>query len=512
MAESFYDLYCLEVEKNQKLENELKQVKAHNLSLRNRIKYLEDNQNDIIEKAVEKATHALKEEIVELKKQIEQLRSVLNNDSTNSGLPTTLTPLDKEKRIPNSREKTGKSKGGQKGHKKSKLSAFDEDEITDTEDHKIVKCPKCGTKMDDTENIVYKDEFEFKVIVKKIRHRFIETKCPKCGYTTRMEIPKNLKEENQYGYGVQALALTLMNEGYVSMGRTKEIIAGLTKDEINLSVGYISKLQKRLADNLKVFNEELKRAIIQLAILHWDDTVIAVDMVRACLRFYGNEKLAYYRAHEKKDKIGLDKDQILLSLDADTYVVHDHNKVNYNDDYEFQNVECCVHLLRDLKKVIDNLGHEWPKEMIELLLRANHERNQGFEIDPEYISICYEEYICSGCLENLADEDKYYAEKEKTLLKRLREYKENYLMWTYNKEIPFSNNVSERGLRSSKTKMKVSGQFNNIVNAEHFAGIKSYIETGHRYGMNSMYLIMRALDGNPVSIEEMKKYEDDYVY
>lgn len=119
MAESFYDLYCLEVEKNIKLENELKQVKAHNLSLRNRIKYLEDNQNDIIEKAVEKATHALKEEIVKLKKQIEQLRSVLNNDSTNSGLPTTLTPLDKEKRVPNSREKTGKSKGGQKGHKKS---------------------------------------------------------------------------------------------------------------------------------------------------------------------------------------------------------------------------------------------------------------------------------------------------------------------------------------------------------------------------------------------------------
>lgn len=147
-----------------------------------------------------------------------------------------------------------------------------------------------------------------------------------------------------------------------------------------------------------------------------------------------------------------------------------------------------------------------------MLLKANHERNQGFEIDPEYISICYEEYISNGSLENLADEDKYYAEKEKTLLKRLREYKENYLMWTYNKEIPFSNNVSERGLRSSKTKMKVSGQFSNIVNAEHFAEIRSYIETGHRHGMNSMYLITRALDGNPVLIEEMKKYEEDYVY
>lgn len=199
-----------------------------------------------------------------------------------------------------------------------------------------------------------------------------------------------------------------------------------------------------------------------------------------------------------------------MSLDSNTYVVHDHNKVNYNDDYEFQNVECCVHMLRDLKKVIDNLQHEWPKQMIELFLKANHERNLGFPIDPEYISICYDQYVCEGDIENTEDDNKYYAEKEKTLLKRLRQFKENYLIWTYNAEIPFSNNISERSLRSSKTKMKVSGQFSNIANAEYFAGIKSYIETGHRYGMNSMYLITRALDGNPVSIEEMKKHEEDY--
>lgn len=512
MAESFYDLYCLEVEKNEKLTKELKTVKSHNLSLLNRIKYLEENQNDIIKRAVDKATQTLKEEIIELKKQIEHLRSVLNNDSTNSGLSTALTPLDKAKHIPNSREKTEKTKGGQKGHKKNKLYAFDEGEITDTEDHRIMECPQCGARMDETENIVFKDEYEFKVVVKKIRHRFMETRCPECGYITKAEIPNNLKEENQYGYGVQALASTLMNEGYVSMSRTKEIVAGLTNEEINLSVGYIAKLQKKLATCLKGFNEELKSTLMQLPMLHWDDTVIAVDKQRACLRFYGNEKYAYYRAHERKDKIGLDKDQILLSLDSNTYVVHDHNKVNYNDDYEFQNVECCVHLLRDLKKVIDNLGHAWPKDMIELLLKANHERNQGYAIDPEYISICYDQYVSVGYIENLEDKDKYYAEKENTLLKRLREYKENYLMWTYNKEIPFSNNVCERSLRSSKTKMKVSGQFSNIANAEYFAGIKSYIETGHRHGMNSMYLITRAFKGNPISIKEMQKHDEDYDY
>ena len=64
-------------------------------------------------------------------------------------------------------------------------------------------------------------------------------------------------------------------------------------------------------------------------------------------------------------------------------------------------------------------------------------------------------------------------------------------MWTLNKEIPFSNNVSERSLRSSKTKMKVSGQFENINSARNYANIKSYLETGKRHGYHVSEVIKR---------------------
>ena len=145
-----------------------------------------------------------------------------------------------------------------------------------------------------------------------------------------------------------------------------------------------------------------------------------------------------------------------------------------------------MHLLRDLKKVVDHLGHEWAKDLIELLLRENHNRNVGNYIDADYIALQYDTVIAQGEMENLEDEDKYYASDEKNLLKRLKEYKENYLMWTLNKEIPFSNNVSERSLRSSKTKMKVSGQFENINSARNYANIKSYLETGKRHGYHAV--------------------------
>lgn len=508
----FYELYCEEVIKNEELTKELKRLKRINLSLTQEINYLRKNQEKIIETkvnaAVEKVTQQFEDKVVTLEKQVSHLKSILNNDSSNSGIPTSQTPINKNKRIPNSREKSNRPKGGQKGHVKHSLELFDEKDITDYRDHRIDECPICHSPMNDTTTIRYKDEWDFKVIVKKIRHRFIETQCPICGHKENVKIPSSLKEANQYGTGVQALALTLMNEGYISINRTKSIISGLTHGEINLSEGYISKLQSRLYKNLEEFDGALRREIIALPIVHWDDTVIMISTNRACLRFYGNDSIAYYTAHMHKDKAGLDEDGILSALDSQTVVVHDHNIINYNDDYEFQNAECCVHLLRDLKKVVDNLQHQWPRDMINLLLEGNVKRNNGEYVDVEYLSLAYDRYLATGELENFEDEKAYYADTEMTLIKRMREYKENYLMWTMNEEIPFSNNESERSLRGLKTKMKVSGQFNNLKSAQYYARIKSYIETGHRFGMGSIYLIEKALEGKPLTIEEMKKHDD----
>ena len=145
--------------------------------------------------------------------------------------------------------------------------------------------------------------------------------------------------------------------------------------------------------------------------------------------------------------------------------------------------------------------------MIELLLKENHNRNIGNYVDADYISLQYDTMLAQGGMENLEDEDRYYADEERTLLKRLKEYKENYLMWTLNEEIPFSNNISERSLRSSKTKMKISGQFENITNARYYANIKSYLETGKRNGYNVSELIKRALEGKYITISEMKTHD-----
>jgi transposase len=88
------------------------------------------------------------------------------------------------------------------------------------------------------------------------------------------------------------------------------------------------------------------------------------------------------------------------------------------------------------------------------------------------------------------------------------EYRDNYIYWILDFDIPFTNNLSERNLRGIKSKMKVSGQFQNINSAEDYANIRSYIETCRIYGKNEVDCLTRLVEGNPYTFQELKSQKN----
>lgn len=212
-----------------------------------------------------------------------------------------------------------------------------------------------------------------------------------------------------------------------------------------------------------------------------------------------------------KDKAGLDDDGILKLLPAETIVMHDHNKVNYNKEYSFSNIECNVHLLRDIQKTTDNLQHSWSTELKKLLEQTNGARNTAIargestfdDVDVRTFFLTFDQILLKAVEENKTDFNKYYGSKERTLILRILDYKDNYLAWVVNFELPFSNNLSERGLRGAKSKMKVAGQFQSKETAGHYATIKSYIETCYRNGINEVAALIRLCTGNTYTVKEI---------
>lgn len=458
-----------------------------------------------------------KDKIIEEKdKEIARLKALLNIDGTNAGIPTSQTPINKKKIIPNNRVKSDKTIGGQPGHAKHKLEKFKDEEINDNVYYELENCPYCNGQLRETGEIT-KDELSYRFVPIKRRNHFKKYECECCHKEVRHPIPTRLKEDNQYGSEIQAVALSLANEGNVPMNKIRHIIRGFSHEEIDMSEGYIAKLQKKASEKLTKFKEDLYKRILKLNLLYWDDTVIMIDTNRACLRFYGNENIAYYTAHNHKNEEGIKEDGILNTLSKNVTVMHDHNKINYK--YSYQNIECNIHLIRDLEKCKNNTGHEWCNMLKPLIQKAIHDRNELLTKDPNIESFDdtylnefdnqYENILLMGIDENLNHPKTHYDKEERSLINRILEYKDNYFIWMYDFSLPLDDNLSERALRGAKSKMKISGQFQNEKTARYYADIKTYIETCYRNSINPTAALIRLMEDNPYTVEEILGKEND---
>ena len=140
-----------------------------------------------------------------------------------------------------------------------------------------------------------------------------------------------------------------------------------------------TKLPKKASENLPPSKRDLRLLILTRRVLFWDrPTVITILAKQAYLRFYGDERISYYTAHEHKDLAGILEDRILDHLTDETYVMHDHNTVNYNEAFHFRNLECCQHVERDLQKSADDTKHEEMVLAKKLISEAIKERNDLF--------------------------------------------------------------------------------------------------------------------------------------
>lgn len=506
ISERYKDLYEREKDKVEKLSDMNYTMNLELLHLKEKLKFYEDDVTSEKTLLLDEANAQIKV----LKEEVARLTARLNHNGSNTGIPTSKTAIGQRKVIPNSRKKSEKNKGGQFGHEKHFMPQFKDEEITETVTHDLVVCPKCSSTNLEELNISIHDEYDYEVKVIKRRHRFIEYICLDCGSTVRAPL-NGLVAPNQYGSTIQAMALSLMNVGFVSVNRTRKILAGYSPDALTLCDGYLIKLQKRYSKKLKHFVSDVKKYLIGVPLLYWDDTVVFINTSRACMRFYGDGRVALYTAHERKNLDGIISDNILPALSKGTTVMHDHNAINYHNGFVFKNVECLQHLERDLQKLSDDSGHKWPGDMKALVISTIHKRKELIEQgifafsknEIEKILSSVKRILEDGYKEYIADLGHYFENDENALLNRIEQYKDNYFEWIRDFDIPTTNNLSERSLRFAKTKDKISGQFESVDYAKYFADIRTYLGTCAANGINEFDALQHLTQSNPFSLQEI---------
>lgn len=383
-----------------------------------------------------------------------------------------MPPSKDENRVrPNQslRKKTDRKSGGQKGSKGTTLKMHKTaDQIID---HKVDYCSNCGETLLGSQQYIGKRQVIDIPPIKPIvtEHRIYSTVCP-CGKEHRSSYPKEASAPISYGNSVEAAI------GYLSVGQymSMERIAAFFEQVLNikLSQGTISNKIASLAKRCKPFYELIRDRIEHSKVVGADETGCVVNGKKWWMWTWQNDRLTYIAASESRGY------QSITNHFADglpnTILVSDCWAAQLKTPSLLKQL-CLAHIQRELKYFIQSSKSAWSKKFLKLIYR-------GLILKKDIVKNRTTDYseqikkVKTDCAKLLAINING-PKKLKALKSRLAKHSQSLWVFLDHHQVPPDNNGAERAIRNVKVKQKVSGQFRSVKGAEHFAVIRSVLDT-----------------------------------
>lgn len=422
-----------------------------------------------------------------------RLRSIINNDSSNTSLPPS---GDRKGGRPantyNGRKKTGRKCGGQKGHKGAALTKAEVEEKINSG-----RCRHEIHSIGDISNCKYVTKY---VVDLSVETLITEIRIYADGHG-RFHIPAEYRSDVTYGENVKSLAVLLYSEGVMSNDRIAAFLNAAGNDGLGLSEGSVYAFCKKFAENSQTSILHLEEELLNRKVVATDATTVTVNGEQRYIRNFSIEKTVIYRAMKSKS-VGALKNLRFLEKYAGI-LVHDHETALYH--FGTDHAECNVHILRYLRKNTEETGNRWSGGMGALLCEMNSARKELIRQDIDSFSDKaiagytkrYNALIAEGREQNKKTRHKYAREDELALLNRMEKYSHNHLLFLHDFSIPFDDNISERDLRKAKNRQKMSGGFRKESGHEMYCSILSIIETIKKRKMRMLENIRKLFMGTP---------------
>ena len=455
---------------------------------------------------------ALKEENIQLKQELEKtkdmadkLRAMFKKNSTTSSKPPSSDIFVKAK-AKSSKKKSGKKPGGQPGHTGYHCKPFP-DPTTIVEKRPPKTCD-CGGTVICNDEYVGKQKADIKIVVDVTEERVFTGFCEACGKTHKGQFSEGYINPIQYGNVIKTIVLMLNTYANVSMNKITEFVSSITGSMINLSNATVVNINYELSKKLETVIEVIKNQLINSGLLLVDETGVRVSGKINWMQIFTNDMFTLFSANTKRGDVTFEGFDLLAVFTG--ILMHDHF-VSYYKYQHLTHAECNVHILRYIKAIIEIQRHPWAQELHDFFCKSNKEKNEliadgiySFTADKiESLKDEYSKILDAGDIQYASAIEgkssiKYFVE-ERRLLTRLREYADQHLLFLLKFEVPFSNNESERGARTAKSKIKVSAGFRSIEGASAYARIISIIATARKQKLSIFDTIKAIFDGKTIS-------------
>ena len=444
--------------------------------------------------------------IAPLEVRVAELEKRLNMNSSNSSKPPSSDGL-KRKTKSMRRKNTGRKPGGQPGHTGQTLQQSPTPDIT----HPIPldHCATCRTDLRDqpVASEEKRQVFDLPPIAMEVSEHRAECKwCPTCAKWVTATFPAKVIAPVQYGGGMQSL-MSYLN---VAQLLPCERVADVCQDIFNHrpSAGSVVRAVARCAEKVAPALDRIAGVLREANQLHADETGMRCAGRTQWIHVASTASHTLYSASPKRGSQGFEVGGVLAAyrgnLITDFWGAYDTLE-------QCDHSRCNAHLLRELSSFSED-GQRWAEGLIAALLAmkqaADDARQQGQQpippttLDP--LLADYDRCITEGLQSHpelakpVGKRGRAKQSKERNLLMRMHEKRDEVLRFAHDLDVPFDNNQAERDLRMIKVQQKVSGCFRSDRGARIFCAIRSYLSTSRKHHVNLMDSIKSAFAGRPL--------------
>jgi len=256
--------------------------------------------------------------------------------------------------------------------------------------------------------------------------------------------------------------------------------------------------------------DAIRAGLLCAPVLCMDETQLRVDKVATQqLHVACNDELSLFHIGDRTTE-GCDAGGVLMNFTgtivSDCYLSYWTNKA-------VKHQRCNAHLLRDLQAVVDDFAGQsgdpgaWAHELQLLILATKAKRAAAKDgvLTPRQYALARNAMVRlakRGLGAHSAPASKevrsYQIDTDaRALANRVTEHIDEYLTYTRDPQVPFTNNDAEGAIRHAKVKQRRSGIHRSIEAAKEYARIRSYLETGRKHGEDSARLLEALAGGHP---------------
>lgn len=422
---------------------------------------------------------------------IAKITAQLNQNSTNSSLPSSRDPNHK---VYNSREKTGKKPGAQSGHTGHNRPWLTPDQVIILDPPACVKeNPEAYVRVEGKTKTHINVDVELQVSVTGYTSECWRLADPQAYAASNYQqiwspFPKNLQNEMNYGSTMKSLCLLLTQDLNAAAGKVSDLIGTLTHGKIRPSVGMINQLTTEFENKAQPEIQQIWADLLNGKFMHTDATYLRLDgkMAYACICTNGVSTLYQGRLHKGHEMVKGTPIELYKGI-----IISDREAVFVNTSPNDHQI-CLIHIDRELKGIIENEpDKKWAVKMKKYMKKTVEKYGDKEASETEREALCQKFFQIIE--EGIAEYDRKpegYVKGYNLLysLKKMEEEKGAVLYFVAHEEVPAQNNAAERGARSLKRKTRQAEGFRSIRGLNGTCAVKSVLDTGRAQGENKLEL------------------------